>query len=139
MISYDMEMVGVDEQIRKLVGYDALVDKHLLIATGLGTNKLVGDWKIIAPVDTSRYRGSISGNVSIISGSIIGIASTNVSERGFPYPAALEESAKYHYRRGPRKGQLTQGKVKRVLKMARKTIEGYYKDALKRITQALAV
>jgi len=48
---------------------------------------------------------------------------TNVKHKGFSYPRALDESAKYHYARGPRKGQQTMGWFSKGVERAKDEID----------------
>lgn len=65
--------------------------------------------KIYAPVKTGRTRNSIYVQVGGAFPAMYGKIGTNVSHKGFPYPAALNASGKYHYRRGAHTGQSTLG------------------------------
>ena len=138
---YEVEIRGLTEQVMKLNRFDAIAGRHFRKAGETSIKFLERGWKIDAPVDTGRYRSSITGRVkSVVGASIVAIVGTNVrSARGFPYPAALEESARYHYRRGPRMGQPTMGRVKRILKNARKTIQKTFDRAVKRIVKDLEI
>lgn len=139
--TYEIEIKGLTEQIRKLRNFDAIAGRRFRSAGETSIKFLERGWKIDAPVDTGRYRSSITGQVkSVVGASIVAVVGTNVmSDRGFPYPAALEESARYHYRRGPRMGQPTMGRVKRILKNARKTIQKTFDSAVKRIVKDLEI
>ena len=141
MIECEIEVVGLTEQIRKLNRFDAIAGRHFKRAGEVSIKSLERGWKKDAPVDTGRYRSSITGRVkSVMGASVVAVVGTNVrSDRGFPYPAALEESARYHYRRGPRRGQPTMGRVKRLLKNARGSIQKTFNNAVKNIIKDLEI
>lgn len=141
MITYEVKLKGFDEQIAKLKRFDSIAQKHTRTATNKSVMLLERKWKIIAPVDTGRYRSSIAGRVRLMTGmETVGIVGTNVrSATGFPYPAALEESRRYHYRRGPRRGQFTMNRVKRILKRARGAIKKEFNKAIKSIIKELTI
>lgn len=140
MISYELEVEGFDEQIRKLANFDKIANKHMKQAGLESTALLERKWKEVAPVDTGRYRSSITSRVQIIGGNVIGIVGTNVrSARGFPYPKALEESQRYRYRAGPRRGQFTFNRVKRLFKRAEAAIKSKFNRAVKRVVKELEI
>lgn len=140
MITYEVEVRGFDEQIRKLANFDRIANKHMRKAGLESVALLERKWKEVAPVDTGRYRSSIAGRVRIMGGSVVGIVGTNVkSAKGFPYPAALEESRRYHYRTGPRAGQYTMHRVKRLFKRAEGSIKSRFNKAVKKVIKELEV
>lgn len=79
-----------------------------------------------SPLDTGRLRSSIQYTASATRAEI----GTNVTARGFPYPAALDASPRYHYRgKGPFGGAPTQGWfTKHALKDSESQIMGYLDD-----------
>jgi len=141
MISYEVEVKGFDEQIRKLANFDKIANKHMKQAGLDSVALLEKKWKLIAPVDTGRYRSSIAGRVkSLFGGVTVGIVGTNVkSAAGFPYPKALEESRRYRYRAGPRAGQFTMNRVKRLFKRAQDAIDKYFKKGRDAIVKELEI
>jgi len=138
---YEIEIRGLTEQVMKLRGFDVIAGRRFMVASEQSVKLLERNWKRVAPVDTGQYRASISGRVKSITGAnVVAVVGTNVrSERGFPYPAALEESTRYHYRRGPRKGQLTWLRVRRVLEQAKGTIKRRFNKAVKLIVKDLEI
>ena len=101
----------------RTAGLEAELDRLLTADAIRNSNAAATAWRAVAAVDTGWYRGSITPKVRKISGIIQAIASTNVrSANGFPYPRALEDSSRYHYRRTSRKGQQTAGQVAKVAK-----------------------
>ena len=139
--TYEIEVKGLTEQIMKLRNFDAIAGKHFKVAGETSIKFLERGWKKDAPIDTGRYRSSITGRVKSVAGAnVVAVVGTNVvSDKGFPYPAALENSPRYHYRRGPRKGHPTVGRVKRILKNARGTIQKTFNNAVKRIVKDLEI
>ena len=138
---YEIEVKGLTEQLMKLRNFDAIASRHF---RGAGENSikfLEREWKKDSPVDTGRYRSSIAGRVkSVVGASVVAVVGTNVrGDKGFPYPAALESGARYHYRRGPHRGQPTMGRVKRILKEARNTITKTFNNAVKKIVKDLEI
>jgi hypothetical protein len=140
MITYEVVTKGFDKQITKLKGFNRIANKHLRRASLESTTLLERKWKMDAPVDTGRYRSSIAGRVRTLGSEVVGIVGTNVrSATGFPYPAALEESKRYHYRTGPRAGMPTMGRVKRLFKVAQEQILNSFKKARDRIIKELEI
>ena len=138
---YEIEIKGLTEQMMKLRGFDTFAGIRLKQAGETSIKFLERGWKVDAPVDTGRYRASITGRVkSVVGANVVAVVGTNVtSAKGFPYPAALESGARYHYRRGPRMGQPTMGRVKRVLKNAQGTIQKTFDNAVKRLVKDLEI
>ena len=140
MISYELEVKGFDEQIRKLANFNRIANKHMRQAGLESVALLERKWKEVAPVDTGRYRSSIAGRVQVMGGNVVGIVGTNVrSARGFPYPKALEESRRYHYRAGPRAGQYTMNRVKRLFKKTEATIKSKFNKAVRKVVKELEI
>ena len=138
---YEIEIKGLTEQVMKLSRFDQVASRHFRIAAEGSVKLLERNWKKIAPVDTGRYRSSIRGRVNTARGAtVVGICGTNVvSGRGFDYPYALEHSMRYHYRRGPRQGQFTFNRVRRVLKRAQGSIKRRFNKAVKLIVKDLEI
>ena len=138
---YEIEIKGLTEQIRKLNRFEVTAFRHFKVAAKESVGLLEKNWKVIAPVDTGRYRSSIHGRVkSVVGTNIVAACGTNVtSAKGFPYPHALEHSQRYHYRRGPRQGQFTYNRVRRVLKRAQGSIKRRFNKAVKNIVKDLEI
>jgi len=139
--TYEIEIKGLTEQIRKLNRFEVTAFRHFKGAAEQSVKLLERNWKMIAPVKTSRYRSSITGRVkSVVGTDVVAVCGTNVrSDRGFPYPAALEQSMRYHYRRGPRRGQFTYNRVARVLKNAQGSIKARFNKAVRKIVKDLEI
>ena len=138
---YEIEVRGLTEQVMKLRGFDVIAGRRFMVAAEQSVKLLERNWKKVAPVDTGRYRSSIAGRVKTITGAnVIAVVGTDVrSDRGFPYPSALENSARYHYRGGPRRGQLTFLRVRRVLEQAKGSIKKRFNRAVKLIVKDLEI
>ena len=139
--TYEIEVKGLTEQITKLNRFEITAFRHFKTAGEESVKLLERNWKMIAPVRTGRYRSSITGRVkSVVGTNIVAVVGTNVtSDKGFDYPYALEHSQRYHYRRGPRQGQFTYNRVRRVLKRAQGTIKSRFNKAVKRIVKDLEI
>ena len=139
--TYEIEVKGLTEQIRKLNRFEIYAFRAFKEAAEGSIKLLERNWKIIAPVDTGRYRSSITGRVkSVVGTNVVAVVGTNVtSAKGFPYPYALEHSMRYRYRIGPRQGQFTYNRVRRVLKRARGSIKRRFNKAVKRIVKDLEI
>jgi len=138
---YEIEIKGLTEQVMKLNRFPHYAGRRFKDAAEGSVKLLERNWKIVAPVDTGRYRASIAGRVKSVAGaSVVAVVGTNVtSARGFPYPYALEHSMRYHYRRGPRQGQFTFNRVRRVLKRAQGSIKRRFNKAVKLIVKDLEI
>ena len=139
--TYEIEIRGLTEQITKLNRFEVYAFRHFKDAAEGSVKLLERNWKKIAPVDTGQYRASIAGRVkSVVGTNVVAAVGTNVtSAKGFPYPYALEHSQRYHYRRGPRQGQFTYNRVRRVLKRAQGSIKRRFNKAVKLIIKDLEV
>ena len=139
--TYEIEIKGLTEQIRRLNRFEVTAFRHFKGAAEQSVKLLERNWKMIAPVKTNRYRSSIHGEVkSVVGTDVVAVCGTNVkSDKGFPYPAALEQSMRYHYRSGPRKGQLTYNRVARVLKWAQGSIKARFNKAVRNIVKDLEI
>ena len=138
---YEIEIKGLDKQLTKLYRFDQYSFRRFKDAAEGSIKLLERNWKIVAPVDTGLYRSRISGRVkSVVGTTIVAVVGANVlSDKGFDYPYALEHSKRYHYRRGPRQGQFTYNRVRRVLKRARGSIKRRFNKAVKLIVKDLEI
>jgi hypothetical protein len=125
----------LDEFIEKLAIPDAAVEAAALIPMKEASWFMEASWEAIAAIDTRRYVDSIESEVRSLSGVILqAFASTDVtSPAGFPYPRALEDSERYHYRKTARAGQRTAGQIARMFKAIRPRLEEYANRAIQNI------
>jgi hypothetical protein len=81
-------------------------------------------WIEVGAIDTGFYIGNIEAEVRPIASVLQARAYTEVkSPAGFPYPKALEESTRYHYRATMRKGQETASQISKMFKELRPKLE----------------
>ena len=99
------------------VNVNRVTDKHAFSAMQMSVRSMHTGFKDVAAVDTSFYKNTLKMEVksfsagSILQGSVKTFAR---SPAGFPYPRALEDSVRYHYRSTKRQGQRTAGQVARM-------------------------
>ena len=131
----------IERQIRKLEQYPKILSKELQIGMKEATVEMQEKWQRNAPVKSRKYVMGIQRKVeNKIGGEVVGIVATNVtSNKGFPYPAALENDPKYHYRSTRRRGQPTMGHLKRAIKNAQKGINKAFKRTVDRVLRKLVV
>lgn len=96
---------------------------------------IASGWQGVAAVDTGRYKGNIHDEIIEIPGVLLQAkVSTNVtSPQGFPYPRALEDSERYHYRSTQRVGQKTAGKIVEMFKGMRDELNKLSGQAIENI------
>ena len=116
-ILLELKAPNIDEQIRLLKGFDKAYNRFTNESLDEG-NDLVGrGWRAVAAVKDGTYKSNISSKVETVAGAFHGITSTDVrSGAGFPYPLALEESTRYHYRSTRFRGRRTAGMATRMFK-----------------------
>lgn len=134
MSEYRFELRGIDRLLRKL-DYKTLFNDPLRRFFNRATLKIVSRGKEQAPVQFGRLRGGIRNEVDSSSPPKWGKVGCNVAHRGFPYPKALDESDRYHYRGGGALGQTgrrTRGWFsERSVQASLSDIRGYLRDAEK--------
>ncbi len=97
-----------------IVNVNRVVNKHAFPAMQNATKSMLAGWRDVAAVDTGFYKGTLKMEIKslasnrILQGSVKTFA---MSPTGFPYPRALEDSTRYHYRSTRRSGQRTAGQV----------------------------
>ncbi len=139
-VEYSVESEDISRQIDKLRRYDGLYTKHITKAQSANVQQVHKRWWFIAPIDRGLYRRTLKKEVKrFVGGEIVGIVGTDAMSKGFPYPAALEQSPRYHYRSTGKKGQRTMGQVKKMLKKAGRRIDLEFRKAINRITKDLEV
>jgi hypothetical protein len=88
LVGYDVEMIGLEDQLRRMRGADALIDKELTQAMTQSVLTLEARIKPLTPVFRGRLRGSIGSQVRREGvGSIVGIVGSSLNE---VYPAVME-------------------------------------------------
>ncbi len=135
MYTISLTAPDVTKQVQKLSNFDR---EYIRAARAVAQNTsrlMQSGWKSVAAVESGRYRGSIIAKVrSPASKFVQAVASTSMrSPGGFPYPRALEDSTRYHYRGTGRRGQRTAGQVFRKFK----TLTPQFAKALKSLGDLL--
>jgi hypothetical protein len=97
MFSYSVEFKGLDEQLAKFNGADALIDRELTSAMQSAVLDVEAAVKPLVPVGVSgRLRNSIGSRVTREGvGSIVGKIGSDLAEEA--YPAAMESGARAHF------------------------------------------
>lgn len=90
MISYEVEIVGLQEQLARLAKYDQIADKHMVKAMQQSVTTIESAVKPLVPVGVSgRLRNSIASEVKTeAAGSIVGKVGSTL--RGEVYPSVME-------------------------------------------------
>lgn len=93
MVSYEVEIKGLDEQIRRLDRYPQIAGVELGIAMRQAVAMIEREAKIAAPVNTGQLRSSITSKIELMmGGEVTGIVGTNVI-----YAPAVEFGARPHF------------------------------------------
>lgn len=125
MMQMSVTIPLLDQQIRKFADFERIYLKHVKAMQQRNSMLMKVGWQAVAPRRTGLYMTSIMASVRQVSGEVHAVASTNVrSPGGFPYPRALEESTRYHYRSTGRRGQQTAGQVAKMFRGLRKQFDG---------------
>jgi len=88
MLGYEVEMVGFEEQIKNLEGFDQVADRHLRSAMWGSVTAIQSAARREAPVFRGRLRNAIAAKVTGFGGSIVG--EVGVSMGSEDYPAVME-------------------------------------------------
>lgn len=132
MSTMKMEVRGLQELIAKTRD-KKLIGEPLRRFFNRATLKVESRGKVNAPVDKGRLRGGLASEVDTAEIPRWGKVGTDVSHRGFPYPKALDESDRYHYRGGGAlglSGANTQGWFsERSVQASLEDIRGYLREA----------
>lgn len=141
MYSQFIEFPDLTEQITKLHNFPKIFNHQAKIHGKTASVEMRRGWLSVAAIDTGQYRQSIKNKVDEISQTHVrAIAETTVrSARGFPYPRALEESTRYHYRSTSRRGQRTAGQVGRKFKSMKSSFLKMQKQMTEAIIKKLVV
>ncbi len=88
MVGYEVEILGLNEQLKKLHGFDVIADRHLLGAMARSVLVIQANVKPLTPVFRGRLRNNIESKTERESvGSIVGRVFSTVDE---VYPAVME-------------------------------------------------
>ena len=99
------------------VNVNRVVDKRAFSAMQMSVRSMHVGFKDVAAVDTGFYKGTLKMEIKKLAGGRIiqgSVKTFATSPAGFPYPRALEDSVRYHYRSTKRSGQRTAGQVSRM-------------------------
>jgi len=134
-----IEIRGLDRLIAK-TSDKKLIGQPLKRFLNRSAVKIVSRGKEQAPVDRGYLRNNIAFKVDSSEVPQWAKVGCDVSHRGFPYPKALDESDRYHYRGGGALGQSgnkTRGWFsERSVHASLEDIRSYARDAEKEIKQA---
>lgn len=141
MIKITLEERGLSEQIEKLASFNRIAEPYMRGAGQDAVGQIAGAWRVRAPVETEAYVSTIAGRIDFLAGmEVIGIVGTGAGATGFPYPANLETSGRYHYATGARGGRSkTKGQARRALMSRKATILQRFGQAVDQILDALSV
>ena len=121
---------------------ERVVNKHAFPAMQNSVRSMLAGWKDVAAVDTGFYKGTLKMEIkSLASGRILqgSVKTFAMSPGGFPYPRALEDSVRYHYRSTRRQGRRTAGQVIKMYQARIPTVRKLFIKASNLITKDLAV
>lgn len=129
----------------KLLGIDnvnRVTDKHAFSAMQISVRTMLAGWKDVAAVDTGFYKGTLKMEIKrLASGRILqgSVKTFATSPAGFPYPRALEDSVRYHYRSTRRQGQRTAGQLIKMYQARIPAVRKLFIKANDKIVKDLAV
>lgn len=134
----------LEKQVQLLgsVNVNRVVNKHGFGALQMSVQQMITGWKDVAAVDEGFYKATLKMEVKEIAGGTIiqgAVRTFAMSPAGFPYPRALEDSTRYHYRSTKRRGQQTAGQVVRMFRNRLPQINKLFARAGNRIVKDLAV
>ena len=129
--TFDITSPDLVEQAQQFEALPALIVSELgKTATRSGQILELG-WQGVAARDTNFYANTLQMEITEIAGTLpeaqTAVFTNAHSEHGFPYPRALEDSVRYHYRSTARKGQRTAGQVNRMFKSKQAPITVLFK------------
>jgi hypothetical protein len=141
-LSLNIESPDLKAQVMKFLQVDRIVDRRVKPAMQKSVALSHTGWRNVAAVDTGHYRNTLQSNIQSMAGGRIiqgSVKTFAVSPTGFPYPFALENSTRYHYRRTSKRGQQTAGQITRMFKRITPSINQHFFTAQILITNDLAV
>ena len=124
------------------VHVNRVADKHAFSAMQMSVRSMLVGWKDVAAVDTGFYKGTLKMEIkSLASGRILqgSVKTFAMSPGGFPYPRALEDSVRYHYRSTRRSGRRTAGQVIKMYQARIPAVRKLFIKANDKIVKDLAV
>jgi len=124
------------------VNVNKVVNKQAMGAMQVSVRQMFTGWQGVAAVDTGLYKNTLKMEIKSIAGNRIiqgAVRTFAVSPRGFPYPRALEDSTRYHYRSTRRRGQRTAGQVVKMFRNKLPEINKLFIKANDNIVRSLVV
>lgn len=143
-IQATIESPDLTEQIKRLgaANVNRVVNKHAFPAMQKSVVNMWSGWKQIAPVKEGFYRGTLKMDIKEIAGGRIlqgSVRTFAMSPTGFPYPRALEDSVRYHYRSTGQRGRRTAGQVVDMFNNRKPQFKKQFRKAQIDIVKDLAV
>jgi len=141
-LNMTIEYPKVQQQIFKLMNAEKRADKIAFPAMMASVRIMYVGWREVAAVDTSYYKNTLKMEVEHIAGTKFlqgAVRTFATSSRGFPYPRALEDSTRYHYRSTSRRGQRTAGQVARMFLNRRPLVLKQFASAGQKLVKDLEV
>lgn len=137
----NLEIKGLDEELRALENFDWEFKRENRRTARVNADLMSDGMKAVAPLGEGVYLGSITDDVRVIDENWVqAVAGTDVrSSKGFPYPRALEESVRYHYRSTRFKGRRTAGQMSRMFMRLKKVFENNLAGMADRLRDTLVV
>lgn len=124
------------------VNVNRVVNKFAMGAMQVSIRQMFTGWQGVAAVDNGHYRNTLKMEIKSLAGGRIiqgAVRTFAVSPAGFPYPRALEDSTRYHYRSTKRRGQQTAGKVVKMFQNKLPEINKLFIKANDNIVKSLVV
>ena len=124
------------------VNVNRVVDKRAFSA--MQTSVIIMDvgFKDVAAVESGFYKGTLKMEIKKLAGGRIiqgSVKTFATSPAGFPYPRALEDSVRYHYRSTRRRGQRTAGQLIKMFNNRKPQVDKLFIKANDNIVKDLAV
>jgi hypothetical protein len=137
MIIASVEAEQLAEQLRRLEGFPRITERHLRPAMDDSLPMILTAWRAVIPFRTGAYISGIVGRVESVTGTTAtALVETNVGAEGFPYPARLEYSGRYHFASS---SMPTRGRVKAGIKQVFPAVIQRFLRAVDDILEDMAV
>lgn len=133
-MSSGIEQEGLEEALRTLDPKRLNEPIRLFLWSGGQAVKTTAQAR--APIGAGTMKSSIKVTMSKAVPPRWSKIGSNVRSGGFPYPAALEGSGRYHYRGGGQSGAPTRGWFSGAVKQSEATIKRLWSTLEKRILEA---
>ena len=142
--TYSISSPDLTEQVKRLgvAEVERVVNKHAFPAMQRSVVSMKEGWKQVAAFKEGIYRGTLKMEIKEVAGGRFlqgSIRTFAMSPRGFPYPRALEDSVRYHYRSTRQQGRRTAGQVASMFKNRMPQYRKLFRKANDLIVKDLAV